>query len=565
MAGSLTKGYIGKEDLSIQINTNATETFERLNSVGGTVELKKFPDIWDGIGKINIAKLEFADKNYTPDYFYLARNYASINAAVTAIGSTQTTLVVTEAETLADNLIIPSTLNLLILKGGSIVKASTYTLTINGQFEAGLYQVFEDFDAGDITFDLIKEVYPEWWAENTTPGTTDMTDEINTCVATGKECVLTDSVYLVSSPINLVSNAVISGKGIGNTIIRQKANANTNVIYGLEKTDFVIRDLSIDGNKDNNPTGDNGISLYDCTRFIIERVESYNNKLKGFVLADACTDGIFLNVEAHNNSQDGITFASGTSSGKLCERNSIVNSNLHDNTIYGIGLVTPDTNYLQTQNILIQGNTIKDNGSYGIEVFGAEGPRIIGNHIEGSGNHGIDLGSISNSAYMVTNAVITGNIVKNGATTGIQLQSVYNSIIIGNRCYDDQVAKTQTYGIVQNNEASDNIIAYNDVTGNLTAGISTASGANVIGNTGYNPVDTTAITAGASPYIYTAGSSPETLYILGGTVSNIRDTISTVTLATATSDTLPVTIDLAPNQSITITHTVAPYIRISKH
>jgi hypothetical protein len=79
------------------------------------------------------------------------RNYASINAAVTAIGSTETTLLVPNAQTLAGNLTTPSTLTLKILQGGSIVKASTHTLTINGPFEAGLYQVFSGFSAGDVT------------------------------------------------------------------------------------------------------------------------------------------------------------------------------------------------------------------------------------------------------------------------------------------------------------------------------------------------------------------------------------------------------------------------------
>jgi len=52
MAGSLTKGIIGKEDLSIQTNTSAAETFTRLASAGSTISLTKFPDIWDGTGKI---------------------------------------------------------------------------------------------------------------------------------------------------------------------------------------------------------------------------------------------------------------------------------------------------------------------------------------------------------------------------------------------------------------------------------------------------------------------------------------------------------------------------------
>ena len=53
--GSLTKGMIGKQDLEIQFNTNATETFERIASTGSTLELSKFPDIWGGTGKISVA------------------------------------------------------------------------------------------------------------------------------------------------------------------------------------------------------------------------------------------------------------------------------------------------------------------------------------------------------------------------------------------------------------------------------------------------------------------------------------------------------------------------------
>ena len=56
--GSLTKGIIGKEDLEIQTNTNAAETFTRLASAGSTLSLTKFPDIWGGTGKISVAQCE---------------------------------------------------------------------------------------------------------------------------------------------------------------------------------------------------------------------------------------------------------------------------------------------------------------------------------------------------------------------------------------------------------------------------------------------------------------------------------------------------------------------------
>jgi len=55
--GTLIKGMIGKQDLEIQYNTNATETFSRTSSAGGTLSLDKFPDIWTGLGKINVASI----------------------------------------------------------------------------------------------------------------------------------------------------------------------------------------------------------------------------------------------------------------------------------------------------------------------------------------------------------------------------------------------------------------------------------------------------------------------------------------------------------------------------
>ena len=66
MAGELVKGLIGKEDCNIQYNTNASETFERTSSTGGTTTVTKIPDIWGGTGKIDVAQalindIDFAD------------------------------------------------------------------------------------------------------------------------------------------------------------------------------------------------------------------------------------------------------------------------------------------------------------------------------------------------------------------------------------------------------------------------------------------------------------------------------------------------------------------------
>ena len=57
MAITTHKTNIGKEDISVQVNTDATETFDRLTTTGSTITLKKLPDIWDGLGKVNTGKV----------------------------------------------------------------------------------------------------------------------------------------------------------------------------------------------------------------------------------------------------------------------------------------------------------------------------------------------------------------------------------------------------------------------------------------------------------------------------------------------------------------------------
>lgn len=93
-----------------------------------------------------------------------ASDYSSINVAVTAIGSTPTTMVVSTACTLTASLTIPSTMTLAFIRGGSIAKAAAYTLTINGRVVGpDLSTIFTGFAVGDVTLSAAQIVYPEWW------------------------------------------------------------------------------------------------------------------------------------------------------------------------------------------------------------------------------------------------------------------------------------------------------------------------------------------------------------------------------------------------------------------
>ncbi len=155
---------------------------------------------------------------------------------------------------------------------------------------------------------------------------------------------------------------------------------------------------------------------------------------------------------------------------------------------------------------------------------------ISGNNFNGSGGASIQAVIIAPGSGA---GIISGNTFFNIAT-GVTI-----SASAGNNRIEGNTFTTVTTPI-----------------SNLSAAISNF----IKDNLGYNPVGGSVPGVGASPFTYRAGSSPETLYIIGGSgVSNIST--SGVTIATATSATLPVTVHLEPNETVTITYsTTAPFM-----
>lgn len=78
-------------------------------------------------------------------------DYASLSAAITAIGSTSCTLIIDTNQTVSTNVTIPSTCSVIVQKGAIITVASSKTLTITGPLEAGMYQVFDCVGTGSVS------------------------------------------------------------------------------------------------------------------------------------------------------------------------------------------------------------------------------------------------------------------------------------------------------------------------------------------------------------------------------------------------------------------------------
>jgi hypothetical protein len=94
----------------------------------------KATTVISGIGRLNYPALDSADPEFTgsnsPVVGRNSADFASVYAAVTALGSTPARLVVTDSFPSGATTIVPSTLRLEFVPGGSIVLGSGHTVTI---------------------------------------------------------------------------------------------------------------------------------------------------------------------------------------------------------------------------------------------------------------------------------------------------------------------------------------------------------------------------------------------------------------------------------------------------
>jgi len=92
-------------------------------------------------------------------------NYATLDAAITAIGATETYLILNRDETISTGGTSPVTLHLHPINGSILTIPNGQTLTINGPFIAGDFQVFSEVGTGKVAFGPLSNVRPNplWW------------------------------------------------------------------------------------------------------------------------------------------------------------------------------------------------------------------------------------------------------------------------------------------------------------------------------------------------------------------------------------------------------------------
>lgn len=94
---------------------------------------------------------------------HLLSSYASLAAAITAIGATPARLYINSTETLTADATIPATMVLAFGPSGQIA-TGTYTLTVNGGVDARRQQIFDPSGGGSVSgAPILDHVYPEWF------------------------------------------------------------------------------------------------------------------------------------------------------------------------------------------------------------------------------------------------------------------------------------------------------------------------------------------------------------------------------------------------------------------
>jgi hypothetical protein len=383
-------------------------------------------------------------------------------------------------------------------------------------------------------------------------------------------------VYFFRADRCKVRDCTISGVRLGVQIDRASSDSAYN--KGCALSNVIVRDTV-------GTTGGNG------TGFFIAGVDGLvATNIQALNVAE---HGMYLSESIRNVTVNGAVMQPG------------VNTNLNCGIQIYTSAATPDIKSLSFSGVVIQGGKwgflasttngkIKKLSLSGGAISGAltagvllsnvQGATINGVPVEGTtAGSGIEVdnsrsvslngccstGNFGYGALFVNspNCSVTGGDYLNNDTglngnAGIRFASASTGgKVTGGRCTDDQASKTQAYGILTDADCGGFQFLGVDVAGNRTGSIQ-LSGAlgRVESCPGYNPGGPSTVTVTASPMTITNNdSTPETIFVKGGTVSSI--TKGGITLAVATNT----QVLLQPGQSIVITYSSAPTLAKDVH
>ena len=312
--------------------------------------------------------------------------------------------------------------------------------------------------------------------------------------------ILTGTGKASDGALRVYDNTELSGAGMGETILKLQDGWESK-ITGLIRTpvnqateNVIIRDLTLDGNRDNTTADVDGIMTGvlpgDTERhdnnILIERVEihdvsriafnpheqthnltirdsvAHHNSWDGFI-ADWVENGVYENNIAYENGRHGFNVV--THSNNMVLKNNVAYENGENGIVLqrGSGSTTIDgweSAEMQNHDILVLNNEVYNNGKNGILLKQVRDNQIVGNIIYGNGDDGIQIeGAFGN--------IIDGNTI-DSLTHGIEVRKYTGSIDGPDTSYDNiiinNVITAARDAITENHETTvNNTYANNDV------------------------------------------------------------------------------------------------------
>lgn len=283
----------------------------------------------------------------------------------------------------------------------------------------------------------------------------------------------------------------------------------------------------------------------------IDNVTSGNGQVNSGSGLDmiGCTNETIIGNIAHNNGGNGIEIG-----GLIVDSGHVIDANIcYSNVLSGISLANATTR------CIVSNNTCHSNTSHGINLSPSgttsvtqELVNIVGNNCHSNGTNGINISNTSTGS-IVQFCLVNGNICSSNTSHGILLTgNVANNRVVNN------ISRSNTSNGIRLSSQTTNIPDSNTIEMNTVSGNATQIGESGDTNTvlrfnkGFNPQGMATITVGASPYTYTAGFTPEVIYVSGGTVSSITKSGTTIFAGSNVSAALD------PSESIIVTYSVAP-------